>query len=169
MLKLFLPVITVTMLIWSCTPSPKYTVGRNGSGGSRSSSGVAVGPKDSPGGPNAPYKHEGRTYVPEEKPSAGKTFRGMASYYGYNDGFHGKPTSNGETFDMHGLTAAHKTWPMNTWIEVRNLANNRTVIVRINDRGPFVDNRILDLSYGAAKEIGMLDTGVQEVEITILR
>ena len=71
-------------------------------------------------------------------------------------------------FDMHGLTAAHKTLAFNTWLEVKNLSNGRTVLVRVNDRGPFVGNRILDLSLGAAKEIGMIESGVQEVEITII-
>ncbi|MFC1541770.1 septal ring lytic transglycosylase RlpA family protein [Candidatus Latescibacterota bacterium] len=166
MLKRFLPALAILMLIWSCTPSPKYTVGKTGPSGT---SGGVAGPKERPGGTNAPYERFGKRYVPEEKPPDGKKFRGLASFYGYNDGTHGKPTSNGETFDMHGLTAAHKTWPMNIWIEVKNLSNGRTVIVRINDRGPFVGDRIIDLSYGAAKEINMLETGVQEVEITILK
>ncbi|MFC1489905.1 septal ring lytic transglycosylase RlpA family protein [Candidatus Latescibacterota bacterium] len=166
MLRRFIPVLALLILVWSCTPSPKYTVGRPGSS---VSGGTPTGPKTSPGGTNAPYTINGIKYVPVEKPSAGKKIKGKASFYGYNDGFHGKPTSNGETFDMYGLTAAHKTWPMNTYVEVKNLANGRTVIVRINDRGPFVDDRIIDLSYGAAKEIKMVDTGVQEVEITILR
>lgn len=91
----------------------------------------------------------------------------MASFYA--DEFHNRKTSNGETFNMHGLTCAHKTLPFNTWLEVRNLANDRTVVVRVNDRGPFVEGRIIDLSLGAAKAIGMVVTGVQEVEIEILR
>ncbi len=70
---------------------------------------------------------------------------------------------------MNGLTAAHKTLPFNTWIEVTNLANGKSVIVRVNDRGPFIEGRILDLSLGAAKEIDMIGAGVQEVEIEILR
>jgi rare lipoprotein A len=168
-IKRFLPVLVVLMLIWSCTPSPKYTVGTTGSTGKIGKRGSVAGPKASPGGTNKPYKIDGKKYYPEEKPPAGKKFKGRASFYGYKDGFHGKPTSNGETFDMHGLTAAHKTWPINTWVEVKNLANGRTVIVRINDRGPFVGDRIIDVSYGAAKAINMVDTGVQEVEITILK
>ena len=102
-----------------------------------------------------------------EKPPAGEKMQGIASYYA--DDFHGKKTSNGETYDMYGLTAAHKTLPINTWIEVTNLSNGRTVIVRINDRGPFIEGRILDLSYGAAKVLNMLNKGLQEVEIEILR
>jgi len=102
-----------------------------------------------------------------EKPSAGTKYRGIASFYA--DQYHGRKTSNGETFDMNGLTAAHNTLPFNTWVEVKNLSNGRTVIVRINDRGPFIDGRIIDLSYGAAKELRMIGKGLQEVEITVLR
>ena len=158
MLKRFIPVFAGLLLIWSCTPSPRYTVEKI----KKSKAAVKI-PKKS-----APYTINGKTYTPTEKPSAGKKFRGLASFYGYNDGFDGKKTSNGEVFDMHGLTAAHKTWPFNIWVEVRNLSNGRTVIVRINDRGPFVGKRIIDISYGAAKAINMIEAGVQEVEIEIL-
>ena len=103
----------------------------------------------------------------EEKPPIGKKFRGIASYYA--DDFHGKKTANGETFDMYGLTCAHQTLPFNTWLEVKNLANERTVMVRVNDRGPFVDGRIIDLSYGAAKELHMLGDGIQDVEMTVVK
>ena len=91
----------------------------------------------------------------------------MASYY--TKDFHGKKTANGEVYDMYGLTCAHLTLPFNTWLEVRNLANDRTVIVRVNDRGPFVAGRIIDLSYGAAKELHMLEDGIQDVEITVVK
>ena len=158
MLKRFMPVFAGLLLIWSCTPSPRYTVEKI----KKSKAAVKIPEK------SAPYTIDGTTYTPIKKPPAGKKFRGLASFYGYNDGFDGKKTSNGETFDMHGLTAAHKTWPFNTWVEVRNLSNGRTVIVRINDRGPFVGKRIIDLSYGAAKALQMIVAGVQEVEIEIL-
>jgi rare lipoprotein A len=102
-----------------------------------------------------------------EKPKIGTKIRGIASYYA--DKYHGKKTASGEIFDMYGLTAAHNEMPFDTWLEVRNLSNDRKVIVRVNDRGPFVEGRILDLSYGAAKELGMLETGIQEVEITVIR
>ncbi len=91
---------------------------------------------------------------------------GSASYYGRD--FHGKKTANGETFDMYALTAAHKTLPFGTICKVTNLENHKTVIVRINDRGPFVDNRILDLSRGAADALGLIDKGVCRVKIDIL-
>lgn len=97
---------------------------------------------------------------------AGDSITGVASYYA--DKFHGRKTANGETFNMHDLTAAHKTLPFNTIVNVTNLKNNKTVKVRINDRGPFVKNRIIDLSLAAAKELDMLGTGTAEVRIDIL-
>ncbi len=90
---------------------------------------------------------------------------GLASYYGKK--FHGRPTSSGEIFDMYGMTAAHKTLPLGSQIQVTHLGNHRSVIVKVNDRGPFVEGRILDLSYGAAKEIGMIQEGVAEVRIDV--
>jgi rare lipoprotein A len=92
---------------------------------------------------------------------------GESSYYA--DKFHGRKTANGEIFDMYKKTAAHKSLPFNTMLEVTNLENNKSVIVRVNDRGPFVGDRILDLSYGAAREIDMLSSGVVEVRIKILK
>ncbi len=91
---------------------------------------------------------------------------GFASFYA--DDFEGKTTANGETYNMYELTAAHQTYPFNTMIRVVNLENNKTVIVRINDRGPFVDNRIIDLSLGAAIKLGMDKTGIQEVRLEII-
>lgn len=87
----------------------------------------------------------------------------VASYYGAD--FHGKPTSSGEIFDMNALTAAHKTLPFGTLLEVTNLANGKRVTVRVNDRGPFVENREIDLSQGAAERIGMLERGIAKVSI----
>ncbi|KAA3617454.1 MAG: septal ring lytic transglycosylase RlpA family protein [Calditrichaeota bacterium] len=91
---------------------------------------------------------------------------GVSSYYGKK--FHGRKTANGETFNMYDLTAAHKTLPFDTIIEVENLSNNKKVTVRINDRGPFVRNRILDLSFAAAKEIGMIQSGTAEIRGKII-
>jgi rare lipoprotein A len=91
---------------------------------------------------------------------------GEASYYGAE--FHGRKTANGEVFDMYKKSAAHKTLPFNTILEVTNLDNQKSVIVRINDRGPFVKGRILDLSYAAAREINMIGSGVARVRIRIL-
>jgi rare lipoprotein A len=91
---------------------------------------------------------------------------GMASYYA--DEFHGRPTANGETYDMHDLTAAHRTLPFNTRVRVTNLANNKSVVVRINDRGPFVGDRIIDLSLRAAQELSMIGPGTARVTLEIL-
>ncbi len=94
------------------------------------------------------------------------TITGDASFYA--DAFDGKITANGETYNMYELTAAHRTYPFNTMIRVVNLANNKTVIVRINDRGPVPENRIIDLSLGAAIQLGMKDTGIQKVRLEII-
>jgi rare lipoprotein A len=98
--------------------------------------------------------------------SVGQVLRGEASWYGVE--FHGKKTANGEVYDMHEVSAAHRTLPFGTVLEVRNLDNGRTARVRINDRGPYVDDRVLDLSKGAARRLGMVGTGVAEVEMEIL-
>jgi rare lipoprotein A len=95
-----------------------------------------------------------------------KVITGVSSFYG-ND-FHGKLTANGEVFDMYGLTAAHKTLPLNTIVRVTNLANNKSLILRINDRGPYVKGRILDCSYGAAKKLDFLSQGTTKVRIEII-
>ncbi len=89
--------------------------------------------------------------------------KGIASWYG--PGFHGRKTANGEIFNMYEMTAAHKTLPIPSYAEVTNLANNKTVVVRINDRGPYVGNRLLDLSYAAAKKLGIQSGGTGKVEI----
>jgi rare lipoprotein A len=112
-----------------------------------------------------PYEIMGKTYYPI--PSAfGFIQEGVASWYGPN--FHGHKTSNGETYDMHAGTAAHKTLPMNTELLVENLENGKKTFVRVNDRGPFAKGRIIDLSYTAAKEIGIDECGTSRVRITAL-
>jgi rare lipoprotein A len=91
---------------------------------------------------------------------------GVASYYGLE--FHGRRTSSGEIYDMSELTAAHPTLPFGTLVRVTNLANNKSVIVRINDRGPFKKNRIIDVSYEAAKQLGFLNDGTALVKIEVI-
>jgi rare lipoprotein A len=91
--------------------------------------------------------------------------RGIASYYGRD--FHGKRTASGEIYDMNGISAAHRTLPFRTILEVTNLDNGRKVTVRVNDRGPFVAGRIIDLSVGAARELRMLKAGTAMVEIRV--
>jgi rare lipoprotein A len=92
--------------------------------------------------------------------------KGIASYYA--DKFHGRKTANGEVFNMHAMTAAHRALPFNSRVRVTNLDNGKTVIVRINDRGPFVKGRIIDLSYGAARVIGMIGPGTAQVRLEVL-
>ncbi|HNP35994.1 MAG TPA: septal ring lytic transglycosylase RlpA family protein [Woeseiaceae bacterium] len=92
--------------------------------------------------------------------------RGVASWYG--DKFHGRLTSNREPYDMYQMTAAHKTLPLPTYVRVRNLRNNESIIVRVNDRGPFVSNRIIDLSYAAALKLDMIADGTTLVEVTAI-
>jgi len=90
----------------------------------------------------------------------------MSSYYA--EDFHGKVTANGETYDMYGLTAAHKTLPLNTLVRVTNLDNKKSIILRINDRGPYAKGRILDCSYGAAVKLGFVGIGTAKVKIEII-
>lgn len=103
----------------------------------------------------------------ETEGEVGRVERGVASYYG--DKFHGRRTSSGEVFDQNALTAAHPTLPFGTIVEVTNLANGKTVRVRINDRGPNVPDRVIDLSMGAARRLGMLGEGLAEVEIVVVQ
>lgn len=112
-----------------------------------------------------PYQVSGKWYYPE-KVSLGDRFDGYASWYGAN--FHAKKTSNGETYNMYAHTAAHKTFPMNTVVRVLNVENGKSTIVRINDRGPFVEGRIIDLSSAAAHDIDMVKVGTAKVRLEII-
>ena len=113
-------------------------------------------------GNRTPYTVLGRTYKVRESAS-GYVERGKASWYGNK--FHGRPTSSFEPYDMYKFTAAHKTLPLPSFVRVTNLANQRSVVVRVNDRGPFHGDRIIDLSYAAAVRLGMHKQGVAEVEV----
>lgn len=106
-------------------------------------------------------------YLSATAPRKGRSQVGMASWYGKK--FHGRPTSSGEIFDMYKLTAAHKELPLGTRVRVTNLKNRKSVILKVNDRGPFIKGRIIDLSYGAAKIIEMVEDGVARVRIEIVR
>jgi rare lipoprotein A len=107
-----------------------------------------------------PYSINGRTYYPISS-SHGYQAKGLASWYGRK--FHGRKTASGERYDMYALTAAHKTLPLGTQVEVENLSNGRKVRLRINDRGPFVRGRIIDLSYKGAKRLGVVGPGTAPV------
>jgi rare lipoprotein A len=115
---------------------------------------------------NGPYyKVLGQRYEVMQS-ETGYSERGVASWYGKK--FHGKPTSSRETYDMYAMTAAHKTLPLPSYVRVTNLRNNNSVIVRVNDRGPFVSNRIIDLSYAAAERLDMIREGTTLVEVTAI-
>jgi rare lipoprotein A len=94
---------------------------------------------------------------------------GKASYYGYGDEFHGRKTASGEIFDRNALTAAHPSLPFGTVCRVTNRENGQSVVVRINDRGPFKGGRIIDLSYAAAKRIGAVRAGIVDVKVEVLK
>ena len=113
--------------------------------------------------------HKKRAHVPVPPAAVrpGYTETGVASWYGHP--YHGRPAADGEIYDMEQLTAAHRTLPFNTWVRVFNLDNSRTVDVRITDRGPFVDNRIIDLSHAAAREIQMIGPGTARVRLQVIR
>lgn len=121
-------------------------------------------PKSKYGNPDS-YHVLGKTY---QVMTSAKDFKqnGLASWYGTK--FHQKRTSSGEPYDMFAMTAAHKTLPLPTYVKVRNLENNRETIVKVNDRGPFHEGRIIDLSYAAAKRLGVLKKGTAKVQIETL-
>jgi rare lipoprotein A len=108
-----------------------------------------------------PYSVNGRTYVPADNPSY--RIEGIASWYGRD--FHGRLTANGEVYDMHSISAAHTTLPMPSYVRVTNLDNGRSIIVRINDRGPYHRNRVIDLSIGTAKALDFYSRGLARVRV----
>src|ERR1700722_9203329 len=118
--------------------------------------------------------HKKRAHVPPPPPPAlsrpsavpGAVESGIASWYGHP--YHGRRAADGETYDMETLVAAHRTLPFNTWVRVYNLSNNKTVDVRIIDRGPFVDGRIIDLSHAAAQAIDMIGPGIAQVRVEVI-
>ena len=111
---------------------------------------------------NKPYSVFGTAYTPLADTN-GYRERGVASWYGKK--FHGRRTSSGEAYDMYAMTAAHKTLPLPAYVRVRNLENGRSIIARVNDRGPFLHNRLIDLSYAGAAKLGILGTGTGLVEV----
>lgn len=112
------------------------------------------------------YEVFGKTYHVLKKVQHGHTQTGMASWYGTK--FQGKRTSSGEPYDLYSMTAAHKHLPLPTYVSVKNLQNNREIVVKVNDRGPFVNDRIIDLSYAAAKKLGIFEVGTAPVCVTII-
>ena len=136
-------ILLLIVFLFACTASPRYN-----SGNIKKNSNFKV-------------KSNKSTYSKHKK-----IYKGVASWYGPN--FHGKLTANGEVFDQYGVTAAHKTLPLGTVARVTNIDNGKSLILRINDRGPYVGDRILDCSYGAATKLGFKDLGTANVEVKII-
>jgi rare lipoprotein A len=154
----YIVLISALVLIWSCGSSPRFTS------------------KDTPPKVKAAEKPvrdsklrlEDQTNFNEfHNVTVLETQTGIASYYA--DEFHGNPTSNGEIYDMYGISAAHPTYPEGTVVRVTNLSNNLSEILRINDRMPVHPDRIIDLSYGAAEKLDMISDGLAEVKIEVLK
>ena len=139
----------ICLMIMGCSSSPRYTTG---STPNRSKSTKKI-KSTSASSKNGKVKHR-------------KVMTGVSSFYA--EDFHGKLTANGEVYDMYGVTAAHKTLPLNTVCRVTNLANNKSLILRINDRGPYIKGRILDCSYGAAKKLDFIKEGTTNVKIEVI-
>jgi rare lipoprotein A len=153
-MKKFLYIIGVLIALTSCARPPKLAPEYSYEGYSKI---VPAWLK--------PYTIDGKTYFP--LPSAeGYEEVCIASWYG--PGFHQNQSSSGEIYDMHDFTAAHKILPLGTYVLVKNLENNKEVVVRINDRGPFVEDRCIDLSYAAAKELGIIGKGLAKVKVIAL-
>ncbi|WP_323761240.1 septal ring lytic transglycosylase RlpA family protein [Maricaulis sp.] len=179
--RLFTLVAAIS-LVAACSSSPShlrsYSDGRSGGSGSGWSASAGGGTRASgstdPSGLIAAssahqkigraYTVAGRTYRPRRDDRYDET--GIASWYGPN--FHGRPTANGERFDQHAMTAAHTTLPIPSIVEVTNLENGRSVIVRLNDRGPFVEDRLIDLSRAAATELDYIGSGLARVRVRYL-
>ena len=168
MKKLIFPLLVAALLLAACAGDKKKDSGQGDGPSSRHITAAEVHdavPKNEPlarYGNHSPYTVLGKTYtvLPSSK---GYHERGIASWYGSK--FHGRRTSSGELYDMHLATAAHKSLPLPTYAEVTNLDNGRKMIVKINDRGPFHDGRIIDLSYAAAIKLGVDKTGTARIDV----
>lgn len=164
-------VLAVALLLNACTGSGRYAV-KNDSTPDGAPFDLLSVPDATPiveprsrGGNPKQYEVFGKTYF-VLRSAEGYREKGLASYYGSK--FHGHKTSNGETYDMYAMTAAHKTLPLPTYVRVTRTDNGKSVVVRVNDRGPFHVGRIIDLSVTAATKLGMIDTGVAPVEVVAL-
>ena len=164
-----LPAVALSLLLAACAgaPQPRVEEPVDGPPASelRAEDVADATPRVEPRaryGNHSPYEVFGRKYHVMQS-SEGYHERGTASWYGTK--FHGRRTSSGEPYDVHLATAAHRSLPLPTYAEVVNLGNGRRVIVKVNDRGPFKDDRLIDLSYGAALRLGMVGTGTARVEV----
>ncbi len=156
-------IFLLVILVFSGCSSKQYVY--NGVSNNNYVSGEIKNSKNMQRATMRPYTVLGKKYYPT-RVSINDSFSGIASWYGPN--FHNKLTSNGEYYNMHAMTAAHKTLPMNTMLRVTNLDNGKKIVVRVNDRGPFVKSRIIDLSNAAAHRIDMVKKGTAPVRIEVI-
>ena len=138
-------ILLIIMMSQGCSNAPRYGTDQNSFSRSKKTSSKKISKRTT--------KHR-------------KILKGISSFYA--EDFHGKLTANGEVYDMYGLTAAHKTLPLNTVCRVTNLSNKKSLILRINDRGPYIKGRILDCSYGAAKKLDFINEGTTNVKIEVI-
>jgi len=134
----------IFFLIFSCTSAPRYHSSND----------------------NIKNTNKSSSFKKQKTKKYKTSYKGVSSWYGPD--FHGKLTANGEVYDQYGVTAAHKELPLNTVVRVTNLDNSKSIILRINDRGPYAKNRILDCSYGAAKKLDFLNQGTANVKIEVI-
>lgn len=158
-------IVCISLILAACSTPKTRSPGTTGNARSVPADAVPRKEPRSRYGNGPVYEVFGETYRVMDS-SYGYKARGVASWYGKK--FHGRKTSNQEVYDMYAMTAAHKTLPLPTYVRVRNLRNNRSIIVRVNDRGPFVDNRLIDLSYSAALRLDMVRDGTSLVEVTAI-
>ena len=160
---LLLAAFMVTALA-ACTLGPRRGGHEDGPGAGNLDRIADARPRSEPlnRGANSPYTALGRKYVPHQSLTPYRQ-RGVATWYGRK--FHGKPTSSGERYDMYAMTAAHTLLPIPSYVRVTNLSNGRSIVVRVNDRGPFHPERIIDLSYAAAYKLGFVNAGSVRVEV----
>lgn len=157
MKRFLFAVLLLLLIVATCSRQAVYI------SGPLKSTKVAVQPEK--GKMPASYEVNGERYYPLPR-AYGFIQTGKASWYGKK--FHGRPTASGEVYNMYGKSAAHKTLPLGTYVKVTNLSNRKVTIVRINDRGPFIKGRIIDLSYKAAREIDLIGVGVGDVRVVAL-
>ena len=147
-------ILLIASMCLECTPAPRYQSGNNSIKSSQKKNKIKKNNRSSSSSISSTFD------------MSKKIYRGTSSYYGPK--FHGKLTANGEIFDMYGVSAAHKEFPFNTIVRVTNENNGKSHIIRINDRGPYIDGRILDCSFGAAKKLGFVSEGTALVKIEVI-
>ncbi len=160
MMNNFIYSLSVLVIIFSCVASPRYSSKSNKKSIKGNIEKTTKSNSSSASNNNRRYSSNSNSKIRND------VIVGISSWYGPN--FHGKLTANGEVFDQYGVTAAHKTLPLGTVVRVTNLDNEKSIILRINDRGPYVGDRVLDCSYGAAKKLGFMKKGTANVEIKII-